>query len=534
VSTPQPASEPRLLVPSLMFIALVVAAVGSLGAPLITSVAVTFHVSLDSAQWTLTITLLSGAIATPLLGRLGAGPRRRGVILATLAIVVAGSVLTVCPLPFAWLLVGRAAQGAGLGLTALMMGVARDRLPGGRSASVIALLSVASTIGIGVGYPLAGLLTEFGGVRAAYGLGLFVTTVALLAAWRSMPAAPAGRSARVDPTSAVLLAGGLFLVLFLASETSLWSRHLALALILAVAAIVLLGAWAASELRSRSPLVNVRLLRHPAVAGANAVMLIGGVGMYLLLTLITRYAQTPHSAGYGFGLTDFVAGLVLVPFSLLGFVAGKLTPPVRERIGAPLLLAGSAAVVLVAFVIFAIARSSLAELFIAMAVLGFGVGSFSAAMPGVILAVTPKSETSTAMSFNQVVRSVGFSLGSAIGGLILAAGTTTGHLAPADTAYTTSALAGMAAMAAAALTSMSTRWPPRGSLRRPSTGPSGDGDHSPVPRQRAPGSRWHVDSRYRASSPRRGRLASSRRPGVLRDDAPGALDAAPNDDPPQS
>ncbi|MFD0331706.1 hypothetical protein ACFQZC_35005 [Streptacidiphilus monticola] len=58
-------TEPRLLVPSLMFIALVVAAVGSLGTPLITSVATTFHVSLDSAQWTLTIALLSGAVATP-------------------------------------------------------------------------------------------------------------------------------------------------------------------------------------------------------------------------------------------------------------------------------------------------------------------------------------------------------------------------------------------------------------------------------------------------------------------------------------
>src|SRR5437899_2606708 len=85
--------EPRVLVPSLVFIALVVAAVGSLGAPLITSVATTFDVSLASAQWTLTITLLTGAIATPVLGRLGAGPHRRGTILATLGVVVAGSVL---------------------------------------------------------------------------------------------------------------------------------------------------------------------------------------------------------------------------------------------------------------------------------------------------------------------------------------------------------------------------------------------------------------------------------------------------------
>jgi MFS family permease len=447
-------SEARLLVPALMFIALVVAAVASLGTPLITSVATTFHVSLDSAQWTLTIALLSGAVATPVLGRLGAGPHRRATILATLAIVVVGSALTVLPLPFAWLLVGRAAQGAGLGLTALMMGVARDHLPEERSAATIALISVVSIIGAGVGYPLAALLAEFGGLRAAYGLGLLVTAIAFVTAWRSMPAAPEGRSAHVNVAGALVLAGGLLLVLFLAGERSLWSRHLAVAVTLAVAAVLLLCVWTVSELRTKTPLVDVRAVRHPAVAGANIAMFVGGSGMYLLLTLITRYAQTPHSAGYGFGLTTFVAGLVLIPFSVLGFVAGKLTPRVRERIDGPLLLAGSAAIVGGGFVLFAIARSNLAELLAAMGVLGFGVGSFSAAMPGVILAVTPKSETSSAMSFNYVVRSVGYSLGSAIGGLVLAAGTATGRLFPNDDAYTTAALVGVAAMAITTMASL--------------------------------------------------------------------------------
>jgi len=313
---------------------------------------------------------------------------------------------------------------------------------------------VASTIGIGVGYPLAGLLTDLGGVRAAYGLGLFVTAVAFLAAWRSMPVAPQGRSARVDIPGTLVLAGGLFLVLLLASETSLWKHHLSLAIALAVIAALLLGIWTAFELHTNSPLVDVRLLRYRAVAGANIVMFVGGIGMFLLLTLITRYAQTPHSAGYGFGLTTFVAGLVLVPFSALGFLAGQLTPRMLKRIGAPALLASSAVVVLLAFVIFAFARSNLAELFVAMAVLGFGVGVFSAAMPGVILAVTPQSETSSAMSFNQVVRVVGFSLGSAVGGLVLAAGTDTGHLFPTDSAYTTASLIGVAAMAVTAMTSI--------------------------------------------------------------------------------
>ncbi|GGS56488.1 MFS transporter [Streptomyces cinerochromogenes] len=455
-------SEARLLVPALMFIALVVAAVGSLGTPLITSVATSFHVSLGSAQWTLTVALLSGAVATPVLGRLGAGPHRRATILATLAVVVAGGALTVLPLPFAWLLAGRAAQGVGLGLTALMMGVARDHLPEERSAAVIALISVVSIIGAGVGYPLAALLAELGGVRAAYGLGLVVTAAALLIAWRSLPEAPEGRSAHVDVAGAVVLAAALLLVLFLAGERNLWSRHLAVAAGLAVVAVVLLCVWAVIELRSTTPLVDVRAMRHPAVAGANLAMFVGGIGMYLLLTLVTRYAQTPHGAGYGFGLTTFVAGLVLVPFSVLGFVAGKLAPRVRTRIADPLLLAGSAVVVGGGFALFAAARSDLAELFAAMGVLGFGVGGFSAAMPGVILAVTPKSETSSAMSFNYVVRSVGYSLGSAIGGLILAAGTGPGHLFPDDSAYTTAALVGIGAMAMTTLTSLALV------LRRPS------------------------------------------------------------------
>lgn len=462
-------SEARLLVPALMFIALVVAAVASLGTPLITSVATTFHVSLDSAQWTLTIALLSGAVATPVLGRLGAGPHRRAGILVTLAVVVAGSALTVLPLPFAWLLAGRAAQGVGLGLTALMMGVARDHLPEERSAATIALISVVSIIGVGVGYPLAGLLTEFGGVRAAYGLGLLVTAIALLIAWRSVPDAPEGRSARVDVTAALLLTGGLFLVLFLASQPGLWSRHLAVAVVLAVGAVLLLCIWTASELRSTTPLVDVRALRHAAVAGANVAMFVGGIGMYLLLTLITRYAQTPRSAGYGFGLTTLVAGLVLIPFSALGFVAGKLTPRLRKRIDAPLLLAGSAVVVGAGFVLFAAARSNLAELFIAMGVLGFGTGSFSAAMPGVILAVTPQRETSSAMSFNYVVRSVGYSLGSAIGGLVLAAGTDTGRLFPNEDAYTTAALIGIAAMVITTMASLALIRPRAADTERKST-----------------------------------------------------------------
>ncbi len=441
----RPVGAPRVLAAVVVFVALLVAVVGSLGAPLITAVAEHYRVSLAAAQWTLTIALLSGAVTTPLLGRLGSGPRRRTVVLVTLAVVVAGSVLTVIPLPFALLLVGRAAQGVGLGLIALMMATARDHLGERQAAGTIALLSVASTAGIGVGYPLAGLLTDLGGIRAAYALGLVVTAAALLAAFVVLPAgpvAPARPSGSVDVRGAVLLAIALFALLIVISQTGLWRDHAVLTAATLVVSLLLLTAWAILEARTDQPLVDVRLLRNPSVATANLVMLTGGVGMYLLLSLITRYVQTPASAGYGFGLNTFQAGLVLVPFSLLGFAAGRLVPRLRDRLGARTVLAASTAVVLAAFVLFALARGRLVEPVIAMSLLGIGVGGFSAAMPAVILAATPKAETASAMSVNQVVRSVGFSIGSALGGLILAAHTT--DVFPQQSGYTTAAWAGAA------------------------------------------------------------------------------------------
>jgi predicted MFS family arabinose efflux permease len=428
---------------TLLLIAVVVAIAGSLGSPLITSVAVTLHVSLAAAQWTLTVTLLMGAVATPVLGRLGTGSRRRPVFLGTLGVVVVGSALAVLPLPLGVLLVGRAAVGCGLAMVPLMMAAAREHLDKERAASTIAMVSVASTAGVGVGYPLAGYLTDVGGIRAAYAVGLGLTAIAFLAAIRSFPDSAQAAAAPPDAIASLLLMAGLAALLLILGEPALLQRHLVLAGAPALVAVALLAGWARRERVLADPLVNLRLLRHRAVAGANAAMLVAGAGMYLLLSCITRYVQTPHVAGYGFGLSTFTAGLFLVPFSILGFAAGRISPRLRKRMSAHALLILSTVVVLAAFVAFALVRGNLAGPLAAMSLLGLGVGAFSAAMPAVILDVTPAQETASAMGVNQVVRSIGFSLGSALSPLILAAYTPSRAIFPTSDGYAAAAWIGV-------------------------------------------------------------------------------------------
>jgi MFS family permease len=76
-----------------------------------------------------------------------------------------------------------------------------------------------------------------------------------------------------------------------------------------------------------------------------------------------------------------------------------------------------------------------------MAVLGFGVGGASAIMPRLVLDGVPAQETASVLSFNQIVRTVGFSIGSALAGLLLATATPAGALLPREQGYTLAALA---------------------------------------------------------------------------------------------
>ncbi|MBO0844511.1 MAG: MFS transporter [Nocardioides sp.] len=443
---------------ALVFLALLVAVLGSLGAPLITSVATEYDVSLAAAQWTLTVTLLSAAVTTPLLGRLGSGIRRRQATLAALVVVTTGSLCTVVPGPFALLIVGRAAQGVGLSLVPLLMATARDVLDPARAARVIAMLSVATTAAIGVGYPLAGLLTDVGGVRAAYAAGLVATTAALLIGVRTLPhpREDAEPTPRLDWVGGGMLGVAMVGVLVPLGDDELWSQKALAAGVLMGAGLILLLAWVFVEMRVSSPLVDLRALRHPMVARANLAMFVGGAAMYLLLSLATRYLQTPPTAGYGFGLSTFQAGLALVPFSFAGFAAGRATPRWVVRLGAARTVAASTSLVAIGFGVFAVGRSVVAGPVLAVTVLGLGVGAVSAAMPAMILAATPASETASAMSVNQVVRSVGFSLGSALGGFILSARVmSTGF--PEQSGYlVASSFGGLLAIAAAILVAVNT------------------------------------------------------------------------------
>lgn len=433
-------SSPRALVPVLLFVGTVVAVISSLGAPLVPAIARTMGTSLPDAQWSLTVTLLVGAVATPVVGRLGDGPHRRRVVLVVLGVVTLGGVLAALPLGLGWLILGRGLQGFGLGLTPLAIATAREALAGERSRSTIAALSITVVAGVGLGYPLAGLVAEIGGVHAAFWAGAIVSFAALLAAAAVLPPSSTATRPPLDVVGALLLGAGVAGVLLALGESEVWGWTSPLLWAVVCGAVVALVCWVLWEHRTPSPLVDLRLARGRVALSAHSAALLVGLSNYLLLASVPVLAQAPPSAG--FGVSILVAGLVLLPFSAASVVSGRLARLLADRAGRHLVLPVAALVQSGAFVLYGLTRTDLWQLFVVMAVAGLGVGAAFAAFPALVVSAVPASETGSAMSLNQVLRYLGFAIGSALTATILSAATPAPGAAPGRGGYTTIAVVG--------------------------------------------------------------------------------------------
>jgi MFS family permease len=425
-----PFARRRFLVPTLVVCGSLMAVVSSLGAPLIPTLSRADGVSLSTGEWILTVTLLTGALATPVMGRLADGPRQRRVILVALASVVVGCVLSALSNGFTLLLVGRALQGVGLGLLPVAMAIARRHLSPEKARRTIATLSVTTAIGAGLGYPVTGLIAQVLDFRAAYWFGAITVAGAFVLAALVLPPRSGGTSRRFDFVGASLLSLVVIGVSVVLSEGGEWGWASNRTIGIVAASVVLLAVWIPLELRFAHPLVDLRQVRNRSVLTADASGFIISIALYLLLPIIVVFVQIPTSTGFGFGSSLVVSGLVLVPLSVGSFVASRFLIAYERRFGSRTMIPLGSVVFAAGAVFFVLEHSALWEAFVAVAICGLGVGFTTGAMPGFIVRAVAQNETGSAMGFYQVVRSIGLTVGSALSAAVLLAHTPHGQALP--------------------------------------------------------------------------------------------------------
>jgi predicted MFS family arabinose efflux permease len=413
----------RALLPVLVFCGLITAVNGTLGAPLIPTVAQDQHVTLGTAQWMLTVTLLVGAVSTPVLGRLGDGPHRRHVMVGAMGVVLVGAAVSATAHSFPQLVVGRALMGFTYGILPMCIAAAREHLPAAKAGRGVGALSVTGATGVGLGFPLTGLIAQYLDYHFAFWFAVVFIAPAIVAVMMVLPdeSGTAAVRRRIDLLGAALLAAALCALLLGVSDGESWGWSSGRIVALLGAAVVLFAVWAWHELRTEAPLIDLRVLSHRAVLTANIAAVLLGAAMYVGFSVINRLAQAPVSTGYGFGASLLVTGLVLAPLAIGSQLSSRVARVIGRRLGMLAVLPMGGLVIALTNFGLAAEHSQLWELAVGMLLLGAGVGATFAAMPALIISGVPPGETGSATSFNQVLRSVGGAIGSALSAGILAA-----------------------------------------------------------------------------------------------------------------
>ncbi|MES4908761.1 MULTISPECIES: MFS transporter [unclassified Streptomyces] len=420
--TPAPRTGPVVAV--LAFGGIVVALMQTLVVPLVPDLPGLLHTSASDASWAITATLLAGAVATPVLGRLGDMYGKRRMLLISLGLLVAGSVVCALSDSLAPMVVGRTLQGFSSGVIPLGISIMRDELPAERLGSAMALMSSSLGVGGALGLPGAAALAEHADWHVLFWVSAAAGVVVIALVPAVVPESPVRGGGRFDLVGAAGLSAGLLCLLLAISKGADWGWTSALTDGLFGAAVVILLLWGRWELRTASPLVDLRTTARRQVLLTNLASIVIGFAMYGMSLALPQLLQLPEATGYGLGQSIMTAGLCLGPSGLVMMAVSPVSARITATWGPKSSLLIGSAVISVGYLLAVVLMAEVWQIVLVSCVIGAGIGFAYAAMPALIMSAVPVSETGAANGLNTLMRAIGTSTSSAVVGVVLAHMTT--------------------------------------------------------------------------------------------------------------
>lgn len=432
----------------------------SLVTPVLSTLQVDLHTTQDTVTWVLTAYLLSASIFTPIMGRIGDMIGKERVFVATLLALTLGSLIAALATNVTVMVIARVIQGVGGGVLPLAFGIIRDEFPKAKVAGAVGLIASLSAVGAGAGIVVAGPIVSALDYHWLFWLPMIMTVVAAVAAHFFVPESPVRSAGHISWLPAVLLSAWLVALLLALSQAPTWGWGSAKVLGLLAAAAVIAVGWVVSERRATTPLVDLRMMRLPAVWTNNLVALLIGVGMYAVFAFLPEFVQTPASTGYGLGASITQSGLILLPSAITMFAVGLAAGRFTRRVGGKVLVIVGCLIGVASMSLLAFAHDHRWELYLSTAIMGIGFGLAFAAMSNLIVAAVPAEQTGVASGMNANIRTIGGSIGAALMSSIVTARLGAGGL-PKEVGYTIgfAMLAGALVIAAVAALFIPSRLP---------------------------------------------------------------------------
>lgn len=367
--------------------------------------------------WLYTALTLGGGAGFILLPRLADLHGDRNTSAVASAFLTVGALVPAIGDSYPTLLAGCVLMGFGCAAQLLPLGFLRRNLGDNGITVGVAVLVIATGIGIVVGMIGGGAIVQSLSLQSFFAILTVVCAVTTVAAYLLIPhAPPAERDGRLGVLGTVWMIGWVAAVLLTLTQGLVWGNAALIPLVIGIVGGI---AWVRFERRSSSAVFDVALMKTPLVAASCVCIALFAAVNSAFLLLLSTYAQVIPEAlrpadAYGLGLTALETGWLMVPFAVT-FLVGSIVVdrPVNNGRGVPVFVLG-ALVCAAGLGWLAVAHDQQWHYLVGAAVMGLGCSIGYAAGFTVVQLAVPEEKAGMAAGVAGTFMAVGFAFGTAV------------------------------------------------------------------------------------------------------------------------
>jgi len=411
---------PGVILIILAFIAMMVMFIEIMLVPALPTIAMEFPDESQWVSWVLSAYLLAGAVATPLLGRLGDIYGKKKVMMLSMVGYTIGLMGCAFSTSMIMLIAFRAVQGIGMGMFPLAFGIIRDNFPKRLIPMAIGVVSAMFSVGVSIGLLAGGLIVEYFDWRTAFDIVWPLMSLLIVVVYLVIKTTDTTIKCKIDVVGAALLGLGIFCLLLGLTQGDEWGwTSIGVIGLFALSASLLIG-FVLWERRTTDPIVSLRLMANRGIAGANICGFFVGISMFLIFQTLPFFLMSPEAVG-GLGVESaFDVGVYLFPSAIAQLIFAPLAGKWSKKLGADRVLATGLLFIAFGYLLVILFHSNVNEIMIAMFVMGIGLGVSMVSLINVVAMASPQRDFGIASGMNTLFRIVGGSIGPVLASVILA------------------------------------------------------------------------------------------------------------------
>jgi EmrB/QacA subfamily drug resistance transporter len=378
-----------------------------------------FHATGSELQWIVDAYVLFWAGLLLTAGTLGDRFGRRRVLLIGLGMLGAGSIASSFATGAGQLIATRAVMGAAAAfIMPATLSMITNIFDEHERPKAIATWSAVSGVGMVLG-PIAGgwLLDNFAW-NSIFLANLPIAVVGIIGALTLVPESRDAHPDAADPIGAGLSIAGLMALVYgiIEGPNAGWgSTDTVVRIAAGLAVLAIFVVW---ELRSKAPMLDLRLFLRPRFGPPALAISAGFFAIAGGTFMLTQYLQFVR------GMRPLEAGVALLPVAIGVVVGTALASRLLRPLGTKIVM-GTAMVVMAAGLLLAsrlVADSPYAALAGCLLLISIGLGL--GGMPGTdsIMGAVPKHRAGVGSATNDTTREIGCALGVAVLGSVLSSG----------------------------------------------------------------------------------------------------------------